>query len=479
MAKIVLTTSDLKKLPEEVRTVLKEYIFGERVDEVQATSSENFVDVLNDSFESKKSTVFFPVDTISLEASIAFLSGLDPLSSIPCIEYLISHEFASKETLANTAGKNDSKGINGLVGSINRRFKSLFSHDDANQNLIYYRKRDKTYAIDESFHPALRFGIWAVKQDVDWEACKEINWHADYEPEEVPTWVEGEFETKLKKNKMPDKLELNVSSIKGFIAKTKLGDSISQGGIEGVGDHTYGVTRQVLSNQPESNFLFISSELDENFWYCDDYMRISSNEIPQDPFFLAFFKDNADFKQLGQLASFYRENKFSDRDEAANYASTTVDMEADFGKFGFFSYGDAPGGIGGGIGVFQWFANEKEALDQIEQVLPFDPPGPSSISPELVASEVQKIIEKRLNSAGEDEYEMQEFISDLNKALERFSQIEWMGQFEDLISAEVQTDFEKGVRETFFDNLGKDAYEGPINREHMDVFKDTLNTFGF
>ena len=132
MAKIVLTTSDLKKLPEEVRTVLKEFIFGERADGEEATSSESPVDALSNYLESIKSTDtnFTPVDTISLEASIAFLFGLDPLSSIPCIEYLISNESASKETLAKVAGKNDSKGINGLIGSINRRFKSLFSHDD-------------------------------------------------------------------------------------------------------------------------------------------------------------------------------------------------------------------------------------------------------------------------------------------------------------------------------------------------------------
>ena len=476
MAKIVLTTSDLKKLPEEVQTVLKEYVFGEPVDEVQATSSESPVDTSSDYRESIESAAFRPVDSISLEASIAFLFGLDPLSSIPCIEYLISHEFASKETLANTAGKHDSKGINGLVGSINRRFKSLFSQDDANQNLIYYRKRDKTYAIDESFHPALRFGAWAIKQDVDWEACKEVKWHSDYEPKGYKTKHGGIEETE-KERKMSDFLELNVSSIKGFISKAKLGVSIFMGSVEGEGDHRWGVYRQVLSNEPKSNFLLASTEIDENFWYCDDYLKYSSNNIPHDPFFTAFFQDNPNFGQLGQLTSFYRENKFSDRDEASVYANENVDMEADFGKFGFFTYGDAPGGIGGGIGVYLWFANEKEALDYIEQVLPFDPPGPASMSPELVASEVQKIIEKRLNPAGEDEYEIEEFISDLNIALKRFSQIEWMGQFEDLISGEIQTDFVKHVRKTFFDNLGQDPYTGPIKDEDIEAFKNSLNDF--
>lgn len=479
MAKIVLTTKDLKNLPEDVQAVLKEYVFGAPVNEDQTISFDSQVDALDNYLERAKSAAFRPVDSVSLEASIAFLFGLDPLSSIPCIEYLISHEFASKETLAKAAGKNDSKGINGLVGSINRRFKSLFSDDDANQNLIYYRKRDKTYAIDESFHPALRFGVWAIKQDVDWEACKEVKWHADYEPEEVRTVFEDKIETILEKNKMPDRLVLNMASIRGFISKTKLGYSIYTGFVEGDGDHHWGVYRQALSNESKSNFLFASTDINENFWYCDDDLEHGSNTIPRDQFFSAFFEGSPDLEQLGQLTSFYRENKFSDRYEASDYASANVDMEAEFGKFGFYSYGDAPGGIGGGLGAFQWFTNEKEALDYIEQVLPFDPPGPGSISPELVASEVQKITEKRLNSAGEDEYEMQEFISDLNIALKRFSQIEWIGQFEDLTSGEAQTDFEKGVRETFFDNLGKDAYEGPIKSEHMDVFKDTLNTFGF
>ena len=214
------------------------------------------------------------------------------------------------------------------------------------------------------------------------------------------------------------------------------------------------------------------------YWYIDKVYKIIRS-ITSGPISFGIFQSKPNFEKLGRLLSFYRENKFSDRDEASNYAIANVDLEADFGKFGFFSYGDAPAGIGGGAGVFLWFANEKEALDHIEQVLPFDPPGPHDMSPELVASEVQKINEKRLNSAGEDEYELQELISDLNKVLRQFSQIEWMGQFEELVSGEVKTDFEKKVRETFFDNLDKDPYEGPIKGEHVDVFKDTLNTFGF
>ena len=54
-----------------------------------------------------------------------------------------------------------------------------------------------------------------------------------------------------------------------------------------------------------------------------------------------------------------------------------------------------------------------------------------------------------------------------------------MGNFEDLINAKAQGEFLISVREEFFDNLDKNPYEGPINQEDVDVFKDTLNTFGF
>ena len=447
MAKSVLTTSDLKKLPKDVQIALKEYVFDERVDENQAISLEDSSNAVSKDPLKILDGMFFPVETISLEASIAFLFGLDPLSSIPCIEYLTIHGFASKEKLANLAGKKDSKGINGLIGSINRRFKSLFSHNDANQNLIYYRKKDKTYAIDESFQPALNFGMWAIKQDVDWEACKEISWSADYEPlEHIRSFSDGRDILKPV-NPMPGELDLNIDSIRGFISKTKLGDSVYAGSHESDGDYRWGVCRRALSNESHCNFLLFSDI--GCYWYVDESPIRSLDELPVDPFLSEFFNQSPNFEKLGRLVSFYRENKFSDRDEASNYAIANVDLEADFGKFGFFSYGDAPAGIGGGAGVFLWFANEKEALDHIEQVLPFDPPGPHDMSPELVASEVQKINEKRLNSAGEDEYEMQELISDLNKVLRQFSQIEWMGQFEELVSGEVKTDFEKQVRETF------------------------------
>ena len=92
---------------------------------------------------------------------------------------------------------------------------------------------------------------------------------------------------------------------------------------------------------------------------------------------------------------------------------------------------------------------------------------------------MQKLTERRLNSAATGEYETQELVSDLNSILKNFSKIEWMGNFEDLINAKAQGEFLISVREEFFDNLDKDPYEGPIKQEDADVFKDTLNTFGF
>ena len=79
------------------------------------------------------------------------------------------------------------------------------------------------------------------------------------------------------------------------------------------------------------------------------------------PFFDEFFKPNSDTKKLGHLVGLYRE--IEDSNKNINQYAKDVDMEADYGKFGLFSCGDAPGALGGGVGAFLWFKDEAAALD--------------------------------------------------------------------------------------------------------------------
>ncbi len=97
-------------------------------------------------------------------------------------------------------------------------------------------------------------------------------------------------------------------------------------------------------------------------------------------------------------------------------------------SWGFFSYGDASPAIGGGMGGFAWFSSRSAMLEFISSVLPFSPPGPSSRDHLAVAAEVGAVA-KQLKS---NEVEQEVARKKLNRILKSFSQIEWLGTFQDL-----------------------------------------------
>lgn len=453
MAKIVLSTSDLEKLPNEVRKALQDYVFGKSA----AENSETVVTIERTIHDVQ----FVAVDTISLEASIAFLYGLDILTTIPCIEFLINNNGATKETLAKLAGKNDAKGINGLIGSINRRFKSLFAHPDAHQTVVQYSKREKIYTVDETLRPALRFGLWAIKQDVDWESCKGFAWKdehglantIDFESEKKSENDEEVPITKL----MLGSLVLNISSVKSFISKTKLGDSISLGSQDVEEGTAWGTYFFGLANQPNSNFLVPSKH--ENYWYADDTLLGSTLFLPSDPFLSAFFEPDSDLEKLGKLSE-------DDFDVVPASEMNRIDITPDFGKFGLYFYSS------GRKYKLAWFVGEKETLSFIKNILPFL--GPHGINPNSVASKVQKIIQKHASSAGEDHFGHEDFIEALNDALGPCANIAWIGKFDDVIAGEPSSWFIEELRGSFFRELEKTSYEGPILDDDIDAFKDFL-----
>src|SRR5215475_1904288 len=98
-------------------------------------------------------------------------------------------------------------------------------------------------------------------------------------------------------------------------------------------------------------------------------------------------------------------------------------------SWGLFAYGDAPPGIGGRIGSFLWFSSRSRLFEFVGEHLTFFAPGRSDIDPGRVAAEVNRIarrMEKR--SVG-----LPAGIRLLNRTLRHFSQIEWIGTFEELL----------------------------------------------
>ncbi len=89
-------------------------------------------------------------------------------------------------------------------------------------------------------------------------------------------------------------------------------------------------------------------------------------------------------------------------------------------SWGFFSYGDAPGGIGGGVGTFVWFPTRDEMLSFIADTLPYEPGGSGNADWQAVASQTAAVTDQLKAKQLDD----QVGVGQLNSILKTFSQID-------------------------------------------------------
>jgi hypothetical protein len=115
-------------------------------------------------------------------------------------------------------------------------------------------------------------------------------------------------------------------------------------------------------------------------------------------------------------------------------------------EWGFYSYGDAPAALGGGVGGFVWFPNRNEMFRFVRETLPYSPLGQSGSDLPRVAAAVASIVDRAIAGSLEDDAAIQE----LNRVLKTFSQITWMGTYEELKSAD--SEFPRHVRRAFFED---------------------------
>jgi hypothetical protein len=156
---------------------------------------------------------------------------------------------------------------------------------------------------------------------------------------------------------------------------------------------------------------------------------------------------------------------------------STADVTPAAGKHGFFSCGDAPGGIGGGIGIFVWFNDEDSLLNYIGKVLPFTPPGPHGANVDEVEARVLEVLERKHNAS--TELTFAQVIEQLNPILKGFSQINWMGVYESLIVPVVDDEFRQRLRVDLFESLEISPYDGQLQDQHLEDFNEMLQGYGF
>lgn len=143
-------------------------------------------------------------------------------------------------------------------------------------------------------------------------------------------------------------------------------------------------------------------------------------------------------------------------------------------SWGMYSYGDAPGGIGGGAGAFTWFNNRTALLKFVEEVLPFSPPGPGNSDPLDVAAKVRELLSQM--RAGD--IDLEKARRKLNIALRGYSQIDWMGTFKDLKDG--NTPYARNLIKQFRRSHELAVGEFPIAvaRSQIEDFKEYLAEYG-
>ena len=143
------------------------------------------------------------------------------------------------------------------------------------------------------------------------------------------------------------------------------------------------------------------------------------------------------------------------------------------GKVGFFSYSDASPGIGGGSGHFLWFDSYHNLYQFLADYFVVLAPGRLDLDHEKVYENVAEIIKEL--AAGE--IPPQKAIQEINKAGKHFSQIEWIGELDDLIQGDGE--FPKKVREYFSESREDEgSVKEKIGKEHQKAFLEFLGEYG-
>ena len=141
------------------------------------------------------------------------------------------------------------------------------------------------------------------------------------------------------------------------------------------------------------------------------------------------------------------------------------------GYVGFFSRGDAIGAIGGGMGAFLWFPSFSELYQFLANYFVVLSPGQCDLDHEKVFNEVARIVKK----LAEGKVNKETAIQKINKAAEHFSQIEWIGEMEDLTGG--SSDFAKKLREYFHESK-EISDQGIINKEDLKDFVKKISEYG-
>lgn len=132
-------------------------------------------------------------------------------------------------------------------------------------------------------------------------------------------------------------------------------------------------------------------------------------------------------------------------------------------SWGFFAYDDAPVATGGGAGNFSWFDSKDELVEFLKK-FPLLAHSSGSADNELF-EKARSCVEK----VKPENFE-QHNVDELNKIIVGVEQIQWFGQFNDLLSSE--TEFAAGLRKFFAGSTNK------LPKSQIPEFSEFLRNWG-
>ena len=162
------------------------------------------------------------------------------------------------------------------------------------------------------------------------------------------------------------------------------------------------------------------------------------------------------------------------RDESEQKSAEYFSVIPESSTWGVLTYGDGPGGIGGGVPAFLWFASKEDMFDYIGRLLPHYPPGPASADLTKICQTTMHIVSKW----SDDEITLESALSQLNIALKQHSQIDWCGQFEELLSGDSEIAQSVRRRHNPVNEESEDSDDRAITADEQEVFIVTLNEIG-
>lgn len=132
-------------------------------------------------------------------------------------------------------------------------------------------------------------------------------------------------------------------------------------------------------------------------------------------------------------------------------------------SWGFFAYDDAPGDAGGGAGNFSWFDSKADMVSFLQKF---------PLLAHSLGTTDAELFEKAkgvLSVANAESFD-QKVVDEFNQVIRGVEQIQWFGQFADLLSGD--TEFAQGLRKFFSSSTNQ------LSKNQIPEFAEFLRNWG-